>query len=86
MDRKHFDVPIVAFLRGPRTFHIIASVADAAEFLRDNWAANECETWMSAVNMCSLAIEDVAERESARSAFLDATDAAGIQVSAVAAT
>ena len=85
MDRKPFRVPITVFLDDSRTFHIITSVGDAADFLFDNWTGNDCASWMSAMDQCTLAMDGAAERDDARSAFLEAADNAGMRVSAIVA-
>jgi len=82
-DRKPFEVPITVFLDGPQTFHVVASVSDASDFLFDHWPGNDSEKWTAAMTICNRAADGTVDREDARIAFLDAVNAAGMRVSAI---
>jgi hypothetical protein len=80
MDRKLFNAPITVYLQGSRQFRVIGDLTDASDFLFDHWAGNDSASWMFAMNQCSAAMLGRTSPDKARSSFITAMKAAGMQI------
>jgi len=80
MDRQPFNAPITVYLQGSRQFRVIGDLTDASDFLFDHWVGNDSASWMFAMNQCSAAILGRTSLDSARSSFITAMKAAGMQI------
>ncbi|WP_311029476.1 DUF982 domain-containing protein [Mesorhizobium koreense] len=80
MDRKSFKAPVTVYLKDSREFRVICDLANASDFLFDHWAGNDSPDWTFAMNKCSAAMMGKAPADEARTAFIAATKAAGMQI------
>lgn len=80
MDTKKLHTPVVIFSDRPGGFYLISTVADASDFLFDNWAENDSEQWTDAMNQCAGADMGMTSVEDANVAFVTALKAAGLRI------
>ncbi|TJW02171.1 MAG: DUF982 domain-containing protein [Mesorhizobium sp.] len=53
MAGKTFRVPVVVYVAGPIGFTLIESVAQASDFLFDDWPGNDSSAWTGAMKRCA---------------------------------
>lgn len=80
MDTKKLPMPVVIFVNRAKTFTLIVTVTDASDFLFDNWANNDSEQWIDAMNQCAGVDVGVTSIEDASVAFILAVETAGMRV------
>jgi hypothetical protein len=78
MDHKVFAIALTTFSGNPSRFRVIASTADAAEFLLCNWPGQEDEDWYNAIRKCNSALNGTSTPNEARTAFVAAAKGAGV--------
>jgi hypothetical protein len=80
MDTKNFPIPVVIFADRAKTFTLVTTVADASDFLFDNWAGNDSPQWLDAMNRCGGVDAGVISVEDACVAFVLTVETAGMRV------
>lgn len=80
MDTKNLPIPIVIFADRAKTFTLVTTVADASDFLFDNWSGNDSQQWTDAMKLCAGVDMGMTTSEDACVAFILAVEAAGMRV------
>jgi hypothetical protein len=80
MSTKNLPIPVVIFADRAKTFTLITTVADASDFLFDNWFDNDCQQWTDALNQCSGVDMGMTSVADASVAFILAVESAGMRV------
>lgn len=80
MDTKNLRTPVVIFTNRPHGFCLVCTVAEASDFLFDNWAENDSQQWTDAMNQCAGVDLGMTSIEDAGLAFLLAVQTAGMKI------
>jgi hypothetical protein len=80
MDKQEFRTTMVVYVVAPKKFFIVSTVAEAANFLFDNWPENDSQEWTHAMSQCAGVDTGLTSVARARAAFVEAVTAAGMSV------
>lgn len=80
MDTKKLSTPLVIFTNRLNGFRLVCTVAEASNFLFDNWADNDSEQWTDAMNQCAGVDLGMTSVDEAGLAFILAVRGAGMRV------
>ncbi|MGO4841250.1 DUF982 domain-containing protein, partial [Rhizobiaceae sp. 2RAB30] len=80
MDTKRLNTPLVIFTNRANGFSLVCTVAEASNFLFDNWSENDSEQWTDAMNQCAGVDLGITSVEDAGLSFILAVRGAGMRV------